>query len=501
MWLFDLESLRVLDANRAALATYGLNREAFLASTVAELLGTPHFDADATQSIDVVYGRRDATTSAFTVTTHRLAATVPAVALCTVGDAAHTTSDERLRAVNEQIVLSALREQSAREEAERAVRAKDEFLAVISHELRTPLQAMMGWIHLLKRGRLKPDDVAHALDVIERNTHIQAQLVADLLDVSRAASGKLTLQSERIDVRGPLYAAVDAIAATAEHAGVRLDVKLPESAIVVAGDAIRLEQIFTNLLSNAVKFTPAGGGVQVDAGVDGDRAQIRVSDTGEGFKPAFLQAMFQPFSQEDASRIRLHGGLGLGLMIVQLLVEAHGGRVHAQSDGKGRGAAFFVDLPLAVAPGATGHEQVNASPAEASAATEERGRLAGVRALVVEDHADTREMLHTVLERSGANVQDAGSAREALALLNNSTVDVVISDLGMPDVDGYAFLRSLRQAEGPLHDVPVIALSAFAGESEIRRARAAGFDAYVAKPVDPRDLVSVVERTAGRAGT
>lgn len=369
---------------------------------------------------------------------------------------------------------------------------------MISHELRTPLQAMTGWIALLRSGRLDAAKSAHALDVIERNTHLQAQLVADLLDVSRATSGKLHLELQPLDLRALTAAALHSVTAEAARKGVRLETEGDGSAVIVEGDAVRLEQVAVNLLSNAIKFTPAGGVVRVAINADIDGAHLSVTDTGEGFDPEFMKAMFLPFSQADSASTRAHGGLGLGLMIVRHLVDAHGGRVRAETAGKGHGAIFCVDLPL------SGHRLPAAAdstgtPTVFRAQDVAGGILAGLRALVVDDHADSREFVRTVLQGGGARVQEAGSAREALALLTASAFDVVISDLGMPRVDGYALLRSLRQSDAASRDVPVVALSAFAGADDRERALAAGFCAYAAKPIDAQRLIDVVAHAARRA--
>ena len=332
---------------------------------------------------------------------------------------------------------------------------------------------------------------AHAYEVIQRNARIQAQLVADLLDVSRAASGKLNLDLQPVDLRAALGAALESVADEAVRKGVHLRSPPDDRVITVRGDRVRIAQIIVNLLSNAIKFTPRGGSVQAALDTRSGAARLRVIDTGEGFTPQFAEQMFQPFSQSDSQSTRRHGGLGLGLMIVKHLVEAQGGHVSAESSGAGSGATFSVELPLhagSVAQGHVANEEI----------AEER-LLCGLRALIVEDHADSRDFIHRVLQRCGADVRDAGSAGEALALLAESTFDIVVSDLGMPVVDGYGFLRALRGSAGPGRDVPVLALSAYASADDSRRALAAGFFAHAAKPVDARKLVQLVAHAAGRA--
>jgi signal transduction histidine kinase/ActR/RegA family two-component response regulator len=497
MWLFDAASLRVLDVNAAAAAELGLSRQALLSMTLRELFGTA-FDAGSDQAVRVAYQVPGGTKIPLEVTTRLLRDTTPLVGLCTVFNLAHRNEyGQRLRAMNQQIVLSGLRDQLDREAAERANTMKDEFLAVISHELRTPLQAMTGWIQLLRTGKLNAADSARALDVIERNTRIQAQLVADLLDVSRAAGGKLTLEVRSLDLRTVAQAAVDSLTAEATRANVRLDAApFPAVPVIVEGDAIRLEQVIANLLSNALKFTPGGGSVRLMLAVEGAWAHLRVTDTGEGFRGSFLETMFQSFTQEDASSTRAHAGLGLGLMIVQRLVTAHGGRVSAKSGGKGKGATFVVELPL------SDKTHVTAPNIPDATASDNLGMdhpLAEVRLLLVDDHADTRDVLRTLFQRVGAEVYDAGSALEALTLLENAKFDVVVSDLDMPLIDGYEFLRLLRSSEGSAHDVPVIALSAHAGASDREHALEAGFCAHAGKPIDTRALVELIAHAAGRS--
>ena len=382
-----------------------------------------------------------------------------------------------------------VREREARAEAERSNRAKDEFLATLSHELRSPLSAALSWTQMLRRGLLDPEKTARALDTIERNTRLQVRLIEDLLDISRIVSGKLALEIGVVDLRTILEAAVEAAHGAAQAAGVRLEVREATEVLLVSGDATRLEQIVGNLLANAVKFTPVGGHVAVElTRVDGV-ARITVTDTGIGIAPDVLPHVFDRFRQADSTTTRRYGGLGLGLAIVRHLVELHGGTIEAESAGEGRGTVMRVTLPLEATmelgrtPGPRAAAQVGALP-----------RIDGVRVLVVDDEDDIREFLVTVVSAAGASVSGAGSVVDAMARLATTPVDVVISDLAMPERDGYALLAAIR---GSRHaDVPVVALTALASAPDRRRALAAGFDIHLTKPVDPVALIVAIARVA-----
>jgi PAS domain S-box-containing protein len=386
----------------------------------------------------------------------------------------------------------------ARAEAERANQAKDEFLAVLSHELRTPLTSMLGWLRLLRTGQLGPERVAQALEVVERNTRTQAQLINDLLDVSRIIAGKLQLDLFPVDLTPIMEESVEAARRDADAKGVVLELAVSAAAGPVLGDPLRLGQIVANLVANAVKFTPAGGRVHVRLARDGADAVIMVTDTGIGIAPELLAHVFDRFRQADSTITRRHGGLGLGLAIVRHLTELHGGVVRAESRGNGQGASFTVRLPVAAPEGRRGRGE----PAGAGVVPAASPRaLAGVRVLVVEDHYDTAELLRAVLVNQGAEVRVAASLAEALAALGDSCVDVLVSDIAMPDGNGYELLRRLREREradgrAPL---PAVAVTAFASGEDGERARAAGFQDYAAKPIDPAALVDVVARAAVRA--
>ncbi|MBY0232241.1 MAG: response regulator [Gemmataceae bacterium] len=372
--------------------------------------------------------------------------------------------------------------QKAQEEAERANRVKDDFLATLSHELRTPLNALLGWTHLLRSGKLDAATTARGLEVLDRNTRAQAQLIDDLLDVSRIVTGKLRIESKPVDLAGVLQAALDTVRPAAGAKGVALSLRA-EGPCLTTGDAMRLQQVAWNLLSNAVKFTPRGG--RVEAGIQrvGTWWELRVRDDGSGIDPDLLPHVFERFRQGDSSTTRQHGGLGLGLAIVRHLVELHGGTVSAESDGEGRGAAFRVLLPVAAV-----------APAQAEAPPVPLGEIRGLRVLVVDDEADAREMVSFVLAGAGAEVRTCAGAEEALACLDGFAPDVLVSDIGMPGQDGYALLRQVRE-RGSL--VPAVALTAFARAEDRMRALAAGFQMHAAKPIDPAALAHAVRALAG----
>lgn len=415
---------------------------------------------------------------------HRLERLAPAVGRALAE--ARERADRRRAEADRDAALHDAR--AARDEAEAANRMKDLFLATLSHELRTPLNAILGWAKLLGTGKLPAESVRDGLEVIERNALAQAQLINDLLDVSRIISGKMKLDPAAVDVADVVRAAVDSLRPAAEAKGVTVATAVGGHAATVNGDTARLGQVAWNLLSNAIKFTPAGGRVDVAVRPAGDRVELAVRDTGAGIDPGFLPHVFDRFRQADPSITRAHGGLGLGLSIVRQLVEAHGGSVRADSPGKGHGATFTVTLPLqhGAVPEPARDGEPSAPPA----------RLDGLRVLVVDDERDSREMARTALAGAGAEVAVAADVAEALDRLADRPTDVVVSDIGMPRRDGYELARELRDRGG----VPAVAVTAFAGPEDRRRALAAGFQAHLGKPVDPAALVAVVARLAGRDG-
>ncbi len=365
-----------------------------------------------------------------------------------------------------------------------ANRLKDEFLALLSHELRTPLNAILGWSHMLRSGALPSDTQRRALEAVDRNAKAQMQLVEDLLDVSRIISGKLTIKGDAVDVYTVIAGAIDSVRPSASAKGVSLNVGIdPESQILVTGDADRLQQVAWNLLSNAVKFTPEGGRVTVDVRASHSQAEIIVTDSGEGIDPAFLPHVFERFRQADSSPSRVHGGLGLGLSIVKHLVEAHGGTVLAESGGKGQGAMFVVRLPIR-----------SVAQRGAPVRTPRGGsELRGVRAMVVDDELDARELVRFILEGEGARVTTAESAGVALRLFEPRSFDVLVADIGMPEEDGYSLIRAIRRlpAAGG-RAIPAVAVTAYVSVWEREEALRAGYDRHLSKPIEPRQLIAAV---------
>ena len=375
-----------------------------------------------------------------------------------------------------------------------ANRLKDQFLATLSHELRSPLGAIRMWSSLLRSGKLDAQRTVRALDGIERSAILQEQLVEDLLDVSRIAAGKLVLDLRPVNPKPLVEAALEAIRGAAEAKQVRLEAQFEFSEGQVRGDPIRLQQVVWNLLSNAVKFSAQGGHVVVRlAGVD-EQVVIAVQDEGEGIAPEFLPHVFERFWQADATRTRAHGGLGLGLAIVRELVHLHGGSVEAASEGKGRGTTLTVRLPL-VCEGSDAEGIFPPRPALSGERFHPTPTLKGVQVLVVDDDPDARESIAVALEQSGACVHAVGSAAEAVESLERNPPDVLLSDIAMPGMDGYALLR---QARARLRGARVVAaaLTAYAGEEDRRRALAAGFQMHLAKPVEPAELVATVAKLA-----
>lgn len=387
------------------------------------------------------------------------------------------------------------------EAAEEANRTKDEFLATMSHELRTPLTAILGWTHLLRTNTFGEEHIARALEVVERNARAQTKLIDDLLDVSRIITGKLRLDVRPVNLSAVIEAAVDAIQPTAEAKSIRLQSLIDPQAGPISGDADRLQQIIWNLLSNAVKFTPKAGRVQIRLERINSHVEITVSDTGKGINPAFLPHVFDRFRQADGTTTRAHGGLGLGLSIVRQLVELHGGTVTVESDGEGHGATFTVQLPLMAARQEVDRVERRHPTAGGSVSLDCPPSLVGLRILVVDDEADTRDMLRAVLERCGSEVATAASAAEALEVLTSGQPDVLISDIGMPDEDGYALIGKVRAREvEPGQRIPAVALTAYARVEDRVRALTAGFQVHLPKPIEPIELVAVVASLSGRTG-
>ena len=396
----------------------------------------------------------------------------------------HRDDDPELLRLREQLRAA---EETARR-AEEANRLKDHFLATVSHELRTPLSSILGWTKLLQDGRCDPAFAAKGLDVIERNAHAQQRIIDDMLDISRIIAGKLRIDTEPVDLTSLAYDVIESVRPTASAKDIALSLDTVSDHCRLAGDSLRLRQVLGNLLSNAIKFTPEGGRVVVSVDQHGDRIVVRVKDTGKGIEPSFLPHVFERFKQADSTTTREFGGLGLGLAIVRHLTEMHGGTVAVESTGAGAGSVFSVTLP--VRPFSAPITQV--VPRDEGNETRPRERpkrLADLCVLIVEDEADSRELIELLLASEGARVRSAASAEQALSLLDSVAPDVVLSDIGMPGRDGYWLATEVR-ARRP--DIAAIALTAFSGHADIERALSAGFDHHVAKPVDPELLVNAL---------
>jgi len=401
------------------------------------------------------------------------------------------TLQKRVEREREKLLAS---EQAARAEAQIANRMKDEFLATLSHELRTPLNAIVGWAGMVRSGRLDADGMSHAIEIIDRNARVQAQLIDDILDVSRIVSGKVRLDLRPINLREVIHAAVESIKPAADSKRVNLEVIVDPKAGPVSGDPDRIQQIVWNLLSNAIKFTPAGGAVSLHVRNSETHVEIRVEDTGEGISSGFLPHVFERFRQADGSLTRQHKGLGLGLAIVRHLVELHGGSVSAESEGRGKGATFKVALPLL-----TGSTESAPNPLK-SLAPENPLALDGLRILLIDDEADARELHSTMLRNFGAQVDARASGLDGFAALSNSQPDILICDLEMPEMDGYAFISKLRQDESVNGNarIPALALTAHARVEDRERALRAGFQSHLAKPVEPAALARLLAAMVAR---
>jgi len=396
--------------------------------------------------------------------------------------------------------------ETARTAAEEANRSKDEFLSTVSHELRTPLNAMLGWASLLRNGSLDPSRTARALEAVFNNATRQANLIEELLDVSRIVAGRATLDPQALDLGENVRGAVEAIMPLADAKGI--DVRLdPLPSTVVYADPRRMEQVFLNLLSNAVKFTPGGGRITIDMQMAGDSAEVRVSDSGVGIDSAFLPHVFERFRQADSTMARSIGGLGLGLFIARHLVDAQGGRIRVASEGHGRGSQFTVSLPIASVRAAVADPRSGPSrePAERPEKADRPERLeptpllSGIRVLLVDDESDAREVMGSALEAYGATVLSVSSAADALQTLNRTAVDVLLSDLAMPGKDGYELIQEIRTQSPPrFANVPAAAVTASARDDERQRALAAGFQIHLAKPVRPLALAQTVAQLVRR---
>ena len=424
----------------------------------------------------------------------------PALTLMTIFDAT-----DRRQYENELLLAKRRAEEAreaervARQQAENAGRAKDEFLAMVSHELRTPLNAIIGWAQILKEEGAIGQEQREGLAIIERNAQMQAELINDLLDMSRITTGKMRLDVQEVPLAEVIEAAIDTARPAADAKGLRLQPVLTPG-VVVAGDPRRLQQVFWNLLANAIKFTPKGGFVRVVMQQVNSHVEVSVVDSGQGMTPSFIAHAFERFRQSDSGQTQRTTGLGLGLSIVKNLVEAHGGSVLATSEGEGKGSTFRVTLPLSVVhqAGAGGQQRVHPRAAAVATATPTRGgtSLQGVRVLVVDDEPDARDVVRRLLATAGAEVITAASAVEALDLLERHQPDVLVSDIGMPDIDGYELIRKVRMIGKGTGAVRAVALTAFARLEDRTRAMLAGYQMHLAKPVDARELIVTVATLA-----
>ena len=383
-------------------------------------------------------------------------------------------------------------ERIARNEAERASRLKDEFLATLSHELRTPLNAILGWAQLILGGNMKPEDVHRGLETIERNARAQNKLIEDLLEMSSIISGKVRLEMREVDVIDLVRAAIESVNPTAQAKGIALSAKIGCRHGLIWGDHNRLQQIFWNILSNSIKFTPKGGGIEVLAERAGSYLEIKINDSGLGIAPDFMPYVFDRFRQADPSLTRQFGGLGLGLAIVKQLVELHGGMIKAESEGVGKGATFTVCLPLASTGGNT-RDRENEAVLKPGVQVASNLMLAGVHVLVVDDELDSLELIKGILTRCHASVFTAASASEALRRLETIWPDVMVSDIGMPEKNGYQLMQEVRNLpEEKGRTIPAIALTAFARPEDRTRAIEAGFQLHLTKPVEALELINAI---------
>ena len=392
-------------------------------------------------------------------------------------------------------------ERAARSQAERLSATKDDFLALLSHELRTPLHAILGWTQILRR-TATPADLANGLEVIERNVRAQNQLVDDLLDITRITAGQMRLDVQPVMPYGLVQAAVDSVRPAADARGVRVEAILDPAAGPVSGDAYRLQQVVWNLVSNAIKFTPKGGHAQVILQRTDSQVEIKVADSGIGIHEDFLPHVFERFRQADGSSTRAHGGLGLGLAIVKRIVELHGGTATVSSAGEGQGATFTVQLPISVIRRNPLRHDTHPRSSQAASVPLASADLSNLVVLVVDDDPDSLDFIRRILGDEGATVVTASSAAEALAVIDRQRLDVIISDIGMPETDGYELMRKVRSLQPKLGvRFPGVALTAFARTEDRTRALLAGFVAHVAKPVESAELIATIAAVTGRTGS
>jgi len=403
------------------------------------------------------------------------------------------------QSAEEERAASLLRERDARKHAEEADRLKDEFLATLSHELRTPLTSILGWASMIRNGEVEGSNVTRAVETIERNARSQARLIDDLLDVSRIITGNLRLDLHPLNLAPIVEAALDALRPTADVKGIKLQTRFVPGQCLVKGDANRLRQVIWNLLSNAIKFTQRDGRVNIDLTCVESTARLTVSDTGDGISAEFLPYVFDRFRQAEGSISRKQGGLGLGLAVARHLVELHGGTITAESGGLGKGSVFTVDLPLAQERRDPAREEERRREVERRRSRSGTVRLDDVHVLLIEDDDDTRKLLGTMLKRYGARVTATKSAAEALQVFEGDLPDVMVSDIGMPDQDGYELIRRVRAL--PLEKgggTPAIALTGYASRKDRERALSSGYQRHMAKPIEQADMIAAIAALVGR---
>jgi len=394
--------------------------------------------------------------------------------------------------INSRLLIAGIREQEARDQAEEANKAKDEFLATLSHELRTPLTAMLGWARILRTTKLDEIAFVRAIETIERSAHAQTQLIEDMLDVSRIIAGKLALQPRQLNLSSVIHTAIDVVRPLADSKNIKINYTCGSEINSLTGDPRRLQQVVLNLLTNAIKFTPHGGRVEVRLDLVNHYAEITVRDTGQGIAADFLPHVFDRFRQGNGATRRHSAGLGLGLAIVKHLVHLHGGNVRVESAGEGQGASFTVELPFTLHEARDMH-----SESKSGDELECAGSLEDLRLLIVDDDADTRELITFILEQCGVVVTSVTSARDALDLLAHSKVDVLVSDIRLSEDDGYELIRQVRLLDNEqARNVAAVALTAYSTEEDQRRALAAGFQFHIRKPVEPSELMAVLSHLA-----
>jgi PAS domain S-box-containing protein len=482
---------RILWANRAELVLAGCPEHEYVGHHIAEFFVDPHVAGDLLSRL-----ARGESVAAYR---SRLRARDGAVKEVVI-DGRGLFRDGRLvhsRCFTRDITGLLEEEEAARHRAEETSHLQDDFLALLSHELRAPLGTVLLWLGLLRQGGADPEETRHAVQIMDRSARTLEHIVEDLLHASRIAAGGLTLNPERIDLRGVIEEAVDAASGDAALNGLKLESSAGPSPVWVLADPGRLQQAVSNLLANAIKFTPAGGRVDVRLDVAHEQARLRVSDTGEGMNPGFLPFAFGRFRQQDSTSTRAHHGLGLGLYVVRHVIEHHGGHVQAESPGPARGSTFTILLPLATHGSADASLPHATQPVAASASLRP-----GLRVLVVDDEDDVREALTQLLQLNGAVVTGASSAREGLAVLEELQPDVILSDIAMPDEDGLSFIRRVRQLPpGRGGRTPAAALSAYAGAEHRKQALLAGFQDHVSKPIQPAHLLGTIARMTGVGAT